>query len=735
MEGTSFAQNRDINRGWDLRKAAEQRWLSSDEILEILLNYEQLGFTVGRQPPTDTSNGKLYVYDRSKFFHFKADGIDWQKRKGQDRVREDFVKIFIHDKWRVSAFYTTSSSDKQLKRRCYREAAEGSSLFLMHYRYMAPPSMAAPMSNTRNNVILDFSPSVMSTVEQGRVLVVLASPLTDADIHEGVCVCFGDVAVPAEIRSPTALRCMSPCHPWGKVKLTISTTSRTFISLPSEEDFTFESELGASEKDGMQVVAPTMMEQDVNIMAAQDDLAFRTLASATLAPVMDYSNHSEPSPAASSIATPSSSAAGTNALSSSSSGKRGKRVNSRSNLSAIPYEEYAVTDDHNDHETERQNKIRLVERLTTLNQDDEWPDDGRLQELRGNELSALLERYIMSVVEQLVDMASDNVELIEEIDRLDHHGFNLMHYCCLFNQTGLIPLLLKRGVNCNVVSQHGSTPLHIAASVGSLPIVQILIQNGASLFVKDSHGHYPMHVAMGCGHMDVHQFLLEQGQSLVEHCPIDYTAWVGAVEGEGEMVFPHESYLGLEGGLLTNVDSASERDLFKDMFDDFSLRDKVAWNQSLSKSGDSEYEDGSIGGLDDDFDLDSVLSESDKESLHGAMRVMGTYELAEVSDEAQRIQNNVRSWLLRKNYLNLREAAKTLQMAWRKRNHIGTSSSGGNGNTTRSARGQLDISNTSREQEAASTLQRFAKNFRKLRHQAVASLMFKQRFAKASTEA
>ena len=40
-------------------------------------------------------------------------------------------------------------------------------------------------------------------------------------------------------------------------------------------------------------------------------------------------------------------------------------------------------------------------------------------------------------------------------------------------------------------------------------------------------------------------------------------------------------------------------------------------------------------------------------------------ELEQVEDEVKKIQNNVRGWLLRKNYVNLREAAKTLQGAWR----------------------------------------------------------------------
>jgi hypothetical protein len=62
-----------------------------------------------------------------------------------------------------------------------------------------------------------------------------------------------------------------------------------------------------------------------------------------------------------------------------------------------------------------------------------------------------------------------------------------------------------------------------------------------------------------------------------------------------------------------------------------------------------------------------VLSEYDKESLDVAMSMMGPTELSQVEDEVRIIQNGVRTWLLRKNYINLRDAARTLQVAWRGR--------------------------------------------------------------------
>jgi hypothetical protein len=75
------------------------------------------------------------------------------------------------------------------------------------------------------------------------------------------------------------------------------------------------------------------------------------------------------------------------------------------------------------------------------------------------------------------------------------------------------------------------------------------------------------------------------------------------------------------------------------------------------------------GNADEISEMQSVLSETDKESLDVAMSMMGHLELRQVEDEVRTIQNNVRGWILRKNYTNLREAARVLQLAWREKKH------------------------------------------------------------------
>jgi hypothetical protein len=83
--------------------------------------------------------------------------------------------------------------------------------------------------------------------------------------------------------------------------------------------------------------------------------------------------------------------------------------------------------------------------------------------------------------------------------------------------------------------------------------------------------------------------------------------------------------------------------------------------------------------LDSSFDMRSVLSDADKENLGVVMSMMGERELIQVENEVRIIQNNVRGWLLRKNFLNLRSAAKKIMSAWRVRSKRGPNAHSGSG--------------------------------------------------------
>ena len=109
---------------------------------------------------------------------------------------------------------------------------------------------------------------------------------------------------------------------------------------------------------------------------------------------------------------------------------------------------------------------------------DEWLDENQLSNLSIEELvsgtfSTILlsdvepllltffaqenemDKNIMAVVKQMVQLASLDDDLKTEIDSLDSNGFSLLHYCCLYNLNSLIPVLLARGATVNKKSYHG----------------------------------------------------------------------------------------------------------------------------------------------------------------------------------------------------------------------------------------------------------------------------------------
>ena len=112
--------------------------------------------------------------------------------------------------------------------------------------------------------------------------------------------------------------------------------------------------------------------------------------------------------------------------------------------------------------------------------------------------------------------------------------------------------------------------------------------------------------------------------------------------------------------LATTNNNLDQNNIFTDRTDS-----ETFTNSSMYESNEND---------DDISEIQSVFSATDKESLDKAMSMMGDQELRQVEDEVKKIQHNVRGWILRKNYNNLREAARVLQIAWReKRRSTGSS--------------------------------------------------------------
>lgn len=140
---------------------------------------------------------------------------------------------------------------------------------------------------------------------------------------------------------------------------------------------------------------------------------------------------------------------------------------------------------------------------------EDWLDDNQLSALSHAELEALMDKYITTVVKHMVQLASVDDDLKAEIDSLDSSGFNLLHYCCLYNLTSLIPVLLAKGANIDGKTLSGTTSLHLAAAAGHLSVVQLLIECNANVHAVDDQQMLASDAARLAGHHQLCNYLME----------------------------------------------------------------------------------------------------------------------------------------------------------------------------------------------------------------------------------
>ncbi len=199
---------------------------------------------------------------------------------------------------------------------------------------------------------------------------------------------------------------------------------------------------------------------------------------------------------------------------------------------------------HNDINIDRTHRIRIVERLgmvknalttedlndnvvqvnkliasqtnlpqnnidSELLEDYQWIDDIALSKLSDNELEKVMNNYIKSVFNNLVQIVSIDDELVNEINNNDSFGFSLLHYCCMYNFSNLVPMLLSKGSDINHKSACGSTPLHFAAAHNNIQIVQLLVEMGAKVHIADKNNLTPIEKALKMKNYEITRYLLD----------------------------------------------------------------------------------------------------------------------------------------------------------------------------------------------------------------------------------
>merc|ERR1712097_103734 len=91
----------------DVRAAAQERWLTNDEVLDVLTHARgRFGMPVQEKPTQQPPSGSLWLYSKATTRNFRSDGLEWRKKKNQPTsVVEGHVKLKVAGEYRLAAYY------------------------------------------------------------------------------------------------------------------------------------------------------------------------------------------------------------------------------------------------------------------------------------------------------------------------------------------------------------------------------------------------------------------------------------------------------------------------------------------------------------------------------------------------------------------------------------------------------------------------------------------------------
>ena len=98
-----------------------------------------------------------------------------------------------------------------------------------------------------------------------------------------------------------------------------------------------------------------------------------------------------------------------------------------------------------------------------------------------------------------------------DIDIVDNNGVTPLYFASLKGYLKVVRFLVRKGAEMDKTKNNGCSSLYAAAGKGYLPIVQYLVEHGADKDKADENDITPLHAAVQNGHLEVLRFLVEQG--------------------------------------------------------------------------------------------------------------------------------------------------------------------------------------------------------------------------------
>lgn len=120
------------------------------------------------------------------------------------------------------------------------------------------------------------------------------------------------------------------------------------------------------------------------------------------------------------------------------------------------------------------------------------------------------------------------VKLQIDLNHRIYKGRTLMHYAVIGNNSGVIPLLAKSGVNANICDDNYNTPLHFAVEHNAYyAIIELLKIDNIDINALGEFDQTPLHRAVIGGNLDIIKLLIEKGADpfMVDEkneSPLDY---------------------------------------------------------------------------------------------------------------------------------------------------------------------------------------------------------------------